>query len=73
MGEGDKSMEYEFHGAKDVVTNLDVWLHVFPRCQKKRIWKITGIALVWLIWRMINPIVFHRESLDEKSCFDLAW
>lgn len=59
-------------------TNLDIWFHALPRCQKMLIWQMAIIALVWSIWRMRIRVIFQRESFDEGSCFelchfDLAW
>lgn len=65
-------MEYEFYRAEYVVTTLKVWLHTFPKSQKVFIWQMTGIALIWSLWRLRNRIVFQWGSFDEDGWFEMC-
>lgn len=71
-------MEYEFCGAGDVATSIDVWFHAHPMSLKIQIWRLAFCALLWAIWSMKNSVIFHQGSFNDVGCFemfqfDLVW
>lgn len=49
-----------------MVTTLDVWFYAFSSGPKARVWQVASIALVWSIWRLRNPVMFHHINFEEE-------
>lgn len=62
----------------DVVTCFNIWCHAIPKDPREPIWRMAFVALVWVIWKIRNRVIFRRETFDEESYFkmwhfELAW
>lgn len=42
--------------------------------KKTVVWRMAFLAIVWVIWRLGNKIVFHGDTFDDDGChFNLTW
>lgn len=56
----------------DLVTSFDIWFHVSSEGPKMVFWWVAFLAIVWVICRIKNRIVFQHDMFNEDDCVELC-